>query len=57
MAFGGLGEAQLQELRSSGSILKPEDIAVGVLELIEDDTQAGAIMSITLKDGRTCMSI
>ncbi|NOK60403.1 MAG: SDR family oxidoreductase [Chloroflexi bacterium AL-W] len=52
MALGGLGEAQLQELRSLGNILRPEDIAAGVLKLIEDDTRAGAIMSITVTDGR-----
>ena len=32
-----LGGEQLEELRRSGSILTPEDIAAGVVELVEDD--------------------
>jgi 15-hydroxyprostaglandin dehydrogenase (NAD) len=48
----GLGEARVAELRAAGEILKPEAIAAGVVELIEDDTRAGAVMRITIQDGR-----
>jgi 15-hydroxyprostaglandin dehydrogenase (NAD) len=48
----GLGEERLAELRASGGILKPEDIAAGVVELIEDDSRAGAVMKITIRGGR-----
>ena len=48
----GLGEEQIAALRATGGILKPEDIAAGVVELIEDDTRAGAVMRITIGDGR-----
>jgi hypothetical protein len=47
-----LGEESLKELRKTGGILRPEDIAAGVMELIEDDSRAGAVMSITIRDGR-----
>ena len=43
----GLGEERL-----AGGILRPEDIAAGVVELIEDDSRAGAVMCITVRDGR-----
>jgi NAD(P)-dependent dehydrogenase (short-subunit alcohol dehydrogenase family) len=48
----GFGEARLADLRRTGGILRPEDIAAGVLELIEDDSRAGAVMKITIKGGR-----
>lgn len=48
----GLGEEHLEELRMAGGILRPEDIAAGVVELIEDDSRAGAVMQITVRDGR-----
>ena len=35
-----------------GGILMPEDIAAGVIELIEDDSRAGAIMRVTVRGGR-----
>lgn len=35
-----------------GGILQPEDIAAGVVELVEDDSRAGAIMRVTVKGGR-----
>jgi 15-hydroxyprostaglandin dehydrogenase (NAD) len=47
-----LGEEQLGELRRSGSILTPEDIAAGVVELIEDDSRSGAVMQVTSSGGR-----
>ncbi|MEX1018602.1 MAG: SDR family NAD(P)-dependent oxidoreductase [Litorilinea sp.] len=47
-----LGEESLKELRKTGGILRPEEIAAGVVELIEDDTRAGAVMSITTRNGR-----
>jgi NAD(P)-dependent dehydrogenase (short-subunit alcohol dehydrogenase family) len=48
----GFGEERLAELRKSGGILAPEDIAAAVLELIEDDSRAGAVMKITVRGGR-----
>ncbi|HEV8718245.1 MAG TPA: SDR family oxidoreductase [Candidatus Binatia bacterium] len=48
----GLGEERLQELRLAGGILTPEDIAAAVVELIEDDSRAGAVMRITVRGGR-----
>jgi 15-hydroxyprostaglandin dehydrogenase (NAD) len=47
-----LGEENLKELRKTGGILRPEDIAAGVMELIEDDSRAGAVMSITTRAGQ-----
>ncbi len=35
-----------------GGILQPEDIAAGVIELVEDDSRAGAIMRVTVRGGR-----
>ena len=35
-----------------GGILQPEDIAEGVIELVEDDSRAGAIMRVTVRGGR-----
>jgi NAD(P)-dependent dehydrogenase (short-subunit alcohol dehydrogenase family) len=37
---------------SVGGVLQPEDIAAGVVELIEDDSRAGAIMRVTVRGGR-----
>ena len=48
----GLGEERLKELRRTGGILTPEDIAAGVMELIENDSFAGAVMRITVRGGR-----
>jgi len=39
-------------LRRAGAILRPEDIAAGVVELIEDDSRAGAVLRITVRGGR-----
>jgi 15-hydroxyprostaglandin dehydrogenase (NAD) len=52
-----LGEETLAELRSTGGILPPEDIAIGVMELIEDDSRFGAVMRITVSDGRDYATI
>jgi NAD(P)-dependent dehydrogenase (short-subunit alcohol dehydrogenase family) len=48
----GFGEERLEDLRRMGGILKPEDIAAGVLELIEDDSRFGAVMQVTIGGGR-----
>jgi NAD(P)-dependent dehydrogenase (short-subunit alcohol dehydrogenase family) len=48
----GFGAERLAELRKTGGILKPEDIASGVMELIEDDSRAGSVMKITIRGGR-----
>jgi 15-hydroxyprostaglandin dehydrogenase (NAD) len=47
-----LGEEILKKLRTTGGILQPKDIAAGVVELIEDDSRAGAVMRITVRGGR-----
>ena len=48
----GLGAEHLQELRTTGGILTPADIAAGVVELIEDDARSGAVMQVTTLGGR-----
>lgn len=48
----GLGEESLEELRAARGILRPEDIAAGVVELIEDDSRFGAVMKVTILGGR-----
>jgi NAD(P)-dependent dehydrogenase (short-subunit alcohol dehydrogenase family) len=48
----GLGEESLEELRTEGGILRLEDIAAGVVELIEDDSRFGAVMKVTILGGR-----
>jgi hypothetical protein len=35
-----------------GGLLQPADVAAGVVELIEDDSRAGAIMRVTVRGGR-----
>ncbi len=47
-----LGEEQLGELRRSGGILTPEDVAAGVVDLIEDDSRFGEVMQITSSGGQ-----
>lgn len=47
------GEERMKEMADMvGGILEPEDIAQGVVELIEDDSRAGAIMRVTIRGGR-----
>ncbi len=47
------GEERMQEMAQQvGGILQPEDIAAGVIELVEDDSRAGAIMRVTVRGGR-----
>ncbi len=49
----GATEERIQELaRLVGGILQPDDVAAGIVELIEDDTKAGAIMRVTVAKGR-----
>lgn len=48
----GMGEERLAELRRAGDILRPEDIAAGVIELIADEARAGAVMTVTSHGGR-----
>lgn len=44
------GDEAVEEMKKQvGGILQPEDIAAGVLELIEDDSRAGAIMRCTIR--------
>ena len=53
----GFGEERLEELRRTGGILKPEDIAAGVLDLIEDDSRRGAVMQVTIGGGREYVAL
>jgi NAD(P)-dependent dehydrogenase (short-subunit alcohol dehydrogenase family) len=47
------GDERVEEVaKLVGGILQPEDIALGVIELIEDDSRAGAIMRVTVRGGR-----
>ncbi len=47
------GEARMEEMKQLvGGILQPEDIAAGLVELVEDDSRAGAIMRVTVRGGR-----
>jgi NAD(P)-dependent dehydrogenase (short-subunit alcohol dehydrogenase family) len=46
-----MGDDVVAELRASGRILAPEEIAAHVVHLIEDDTRAGAILPISVDDG------
>lgn len=48
-----IGGHVLADLRASGSILAPEDIAACVVRLIEDDSRAGAVLRITAAEGAT----
>jgi 15-hydroxyprostaglandin dehydrogenase (NAD) len=52
-----LGGDQLEELRKSGDILTPEDIAAGVIELVEDDSRSGEVMQITSSGGREYVTV
>lgn len=47
------GNERVEEMKVQvGGILQPEDIAAGVVELVEDDSRAGAIMRVTVRGGR-----
>lgn len=47
------GDERVEEVaRQMGGILQPEDVALGVLELAEDESRAGAIMRVTVRNGR-----
>jgi NAD(P)-dependent dehydrogenase (short-subunit alcohol dehydrogenase family) len=46
------GQAAIDAARAElGGILQPEQVAEGVLQLIEDDTRAGAVMRVTITRG------
>lgn len=47
------GEDRMREMADLvGGILEPDDVAQGVVELVEDDSRAGAIMRVTVRGGR-----
>lgn len=47
------GEERMREVAELvGGILQPEFVAEGVVELVEDDSRAGAIMRVTVRGGR-----
>ncbi len=47
------GDERVEAMKQQvGGILQPEDIAAGVIELIEDDSRAGSIMRVTVRGGR-----
>lgn len=49
----GQGDAHVDEVMlAMGGILQPEFVAEGVVELVQDDTKAGAILRITVQRGR-----
>jgi len=51
MVRGG-GEPAMELMRQEvGGILQPEQVAQGVLELIRDDSRAGAVMRVTVRKG------
>ena len=44
---------ELEQLKAAvGGMLDPAEVAAGILELIEDDSRAGAIMRVTVRGGR-----
>lgn len=46
------GEAAMEAMRQEvGGILTPEQVAEGVLELVRDDSRAGAVMRVTVRKG------
>ncbi|MCI0889659.1 MAG: SDR family NAD(P)-dependent oxidoreductase [Chloroflexi bacterium] len=46
------GEAAMEAMKQEvGGILQPEDVAAGVLELINDDSRAGSVMRVTVRKG------
>ena len=46
------GEAAMELMRREvGGILRPEQVAEGVLKLIRDDSRAGAVMRVTVRKG------
>lgn len=47
------GDERMEEMgKLVGGILMPEDIAAGVIELIEDDSRFGSVMRVTVRGGR-----
>jgi NAD(P)-dependent dehydrogenase (short-subunit alcohol dehydrogenase family) len=52
MTRGAAGDEQIEALIRRGEILKPEDIAAALIELIEDDTRFGAALKVTVQGGR-----
>jgi NAD(P)-dependent dehydrogenase (short-subunit alcohol dehydrogenase family) len=47
------GDEAVEEMgKMVGGILMPEDIAAGVIELIEDDSRFGSVMRVTVRGGR-----
>jgi NAD(P)-dependent dehydrogenase (short-subunit alcohol dehydrogenase family) len=46
------GDAAIEMMkREVGGILQPENVAEGVLELVRDDSRAGAVMRVTVRKG------
>ena len=46
------GEAAVEiATREAGGVLQPEQVAEGVLELVRDDSRAGAVMRVTVRRG------
>lgn len=35
-----------------GGLVRPEDVALGAVEIVEDDSRAGAVMRVTVSNGR-----
>jgi hypothetical protein len=47
-----LAEDVVAELRKTGAILRPDAIAACVVELIEYDSRAGAVVRVTVRGGK-----
>ena len=47
---GGEAAVAIAE-REAGGVLQPEQVAQGVLELVRDDSRAGAVMRVTIRRG------
>jgi NAD(P)-dependent dehydrogenase (short-subunit alcohol dehydrogenase family) len=46
------GEQAIEFMKQEvGGILQPEDVAAGVIELVRDDSRAGAVMRVTVRRG------
>ena len=46
------GDAVVEMMRQEvGGLLSPEQVAEGVLELVRDDSRAGAVMRVTVRKG------
>jgi NAD(P)-dependent dehydrogenase (short-subunit alcohol dehydrogenase family) len=50
------GDSEIEKAAREGKMLTPEDIAGAVIELIEDESRAAAILKVTMAGGREYVS-